>query len=100
MVERTQNTMAVNVPSDMDLKIKASMAKLSAEDRRLAEAQVFCALDQESPLGSMGTIYKVVCKGTPVFLCCKGCEAEARANPDQTLVMLDKLMTRLKSAKR
>jgi uncharacterized protein (TIGR02231 family) len=75
-------------------KIKAAMAKLSPEDRKLAEAQVFCAIDQDSPLGSMGPILKVMVKGQPVFLCCKGCEAEARAHPDDTLLRLQKLMSR------
>jgi uncharacterized protein (TIGR02231 family) len=76
-------------------KIKAAMAKLSPEDRRLAEAQVFCAIDQESPLGSMGPIFKEMVKGQPVFLCCKGCVAEARAHPDETLAQLQKLMARM-----
>jgi uncharacterized protein (TIGR02231 family) len=80
-----------------EAKIRANLASLSAEDQKLAESQVFCAVDQESPLGSMGPIHKVMIKGRPVFLCCKGCEAEARAHPEQTVSALDKLMTRLKS---
>jgi uncharacterized protein (TIGR02231 family) len=82
-----------------EAKVKAAMAKLSPEDRRLAEAQFFCAIDQESPLGTMGPILKVMVKGQPVFLCCKGCEAEARAHPDETLIKFQKLMARM-SAKR
>jgi uncharacterized protein (TIGR02231 family) len=76
-------------------KMKDQMAKLSAEDRKLAEAQFFCAIDQDSPLGTMGPILKVMCKGQPVFLCCKGCEAEARAHPDETLVKFQQLMARM-----
>jgi uncharacterized protein (TIGR02231 family) len=76
-------------------KIRREMAKLSADDRRLAEQQLFCAVDQESLLGSTGPILKVMCKNQPVFLCCKGCEAEAKAHPDETLVQLQKLMARL-----
>ena len=34
-------------------------------------------LDQDSRLGSMGPIQKLMIKGQPVFLFCKGCEAEA-----------------------
>jgi uncharacterized protein (TIGR02231 family) len=79
--------------------IKMAMAKLSAEDRRLAEAQVFCAIDQESPLGTMGPIYKVVIKGQPVFLCCKGCVAESRAHPEETLAQFKKLMARMAGGK-
>jgi uncharacterized protein (TIGR02231 family) len=86
---------ARSLTSTEQAQIKAAMAKLSAEDRRRAEAQVFCAIDQESPLGSMGPILKVTIKGQPVFLCCKGCEAEARAHPDETLAQLQKLMARM-----
>ncbi len=80
-------------PSDM-VRIKAEMAKLSAEDRRLAESQLFCAVDQESLLGSTGPIFKEMVKGQPVFLCCRGCVTEARQHPDETLAMLAKLMAR------
>jgi uncharacterized protein (TIGR02231 family) len=80
-------------PAEMG-RIKTNMAKLSAEDQRLAAAQVFCAIDQDSRLGSMGPIYKVMVKGQPVFLCCKGCDAEARAHPDETLVKMQNLMGR------
>jgi len=34
--------------------MRAMLDKLPPEDRRLAEAQVFCAIDQDSPLGTMG----------------------------------------------
>jgi len=80
-------------------KVKAEMLKLSPEDRKLAEAQFFCAIDQESPLGSTGPIHKVMVKGTPVFLCCKGCVAEANAHPDETLVQFQKLMARMQGKK-
>lgn len=77
-------------------RIKTAMAALSPEDRRLAEAQIFCAIDQDSPLGSMGPVFKVMVKGRPVFLCCKGCVKEANTHPDQTLALLDKLMAKVK----
>ena len=32
-----------------------------------------------------------VSDGKPVFLCCKGCEKEAKANPEETLAKVDKL---------
>jgi hypothetical protein len=82
--------------SPQDAKIRANMAKLSPEDRKLAEAQLFCAIDHESPLGSMGPVLKVMCKGKPVFLCCRGCEKEAQQNPDQALRMLDHLLAKMK----
>jgi uncharacterized protein (TIGR02231 family) len=79
-------------------KVKASLAKLSPEDRQLAEAQVFCAIDQESPLGINGPPLKMMIKGQPVFFCCKGCQSQARAHPDDTLTMLEQLRARLKTA--
>ena len=82
-----------------DAKIKAALAKLNPEDRRLAEAQVFCAIDQETRLGSSGPILKTVVKGTPVFLCCKGCEAEAKSHPDETLTKLQQLLGRMAAPK-
>jgi hypothetical protein len=89
----------LSLTSAEQAKVKAALAKLSAEDRRLAEAQVFCAIDQESPLGTMGPIYKETIKGQAVFLCCKGCVAEARAHPDETLAQLRKLMARMAGRK-
>jgi uncharacterized protein (TIGR02231 family) len=81
-------------------KIKTELAKLTPEDRRVAEAQVFCAIDQDSPLGSTGPILKEMIKGQPVFLCCKGCVAEARSHPDETLAQQQKLMARMAAGKK
>jgi uncharacterized protein (TIGR02231 family) len=78
-------------------RVKAALAKLSPEDRRLAEAQVICAIDTESHLGISGPPIKVMLKGQPVFLCCKGCAAEAREHPDETLAMVEKLKARVKA---
>ncbi|HZZ81260.1 MAG TPA: hypothetical protein VFE62_22340 [Gemmataceae bacterium] len=44
----------------------------------------------------MGPIMKIMLKGQPVFLWCRGCEAEARAHPDETLQKVQNLMNRLK----
>ncbi|MBI3722841.1 efflux RND transporter periplasmic adaptor subunit [bacterium] len=57
---------------------------LSPEDRKLAEAQGVCPITGE-PLGSMGTPDKVVLDGHPVFLCCEGCEEDAKRDPKKTL---------------
>jgi hypothetical protein len=47
----------------------------------------------------MGPIYKVMVKGQPVFVCCKGCVEEARVHPDETLAQLQKLMARMAAKK-
>jgi len=78
-------------------KVRNFLAKLSAEDRRLAEAQVWCVIDQQSPLGISGPPHKLMIKDQPVFVCCKGCLGEARAHPDQALAAFEKLMLRVKT---
>jgi hypothetical protein len=74
-----------------ELVIDTSLSQLSAEDRKLAEAQRFCASDGESPLGYMGVPAKIIIKGQPVFLCCAGCEKECRKDEDKTLALVEKL---------
>jgi len=69
--------------------VEKALAKLSAEDRALAEKQKVCPVSDE-PLGSMGVPPKAVVKdkaGTShtVFLCCAGCEEELQKDPDKYL---------------
>lgn len=71
--------------------IKANLAKLSAEDRELAEAQGFCPIMLKNRLGVMGPPIKVMVKDQPVFVCCKGCTRKALANPDRTLQVVAQL---------
>lgn len=71
-------------------KIKEALDKLSPEDRALAEQQKKCPIANQD-LGSMGTPIKLMIKDKPVFLCCKGCEKEALAEPDATLEKVDRL---------
>jgi Cu(I)/Ag(I) efflux system membrane fusion protein len=79
--------------SGEEAEIKAALGKLGLEDRQLAEAQKFCPLTSK-PLGSMGTPVKVMLKGQPVFLCCEGCEDQAKDNEDRTLAKVKELKTR------
>jgi len=83
------------ISSGDTIKIRAAMEKLSPEDRKLAAAQVYCAIDQDSSLGVMGTIYKVMVKGQPIFLCCKGCETETKAHPYDALLQFQRLTNRV-----
>jgi Cu/Ag efflux protein CusF len=77
---------------DEEAGIKESLAKLSPQDRKLAEAQKFCAVQgKESRLGSMGPPVKIMLKDEPVFLCCKGCTKEAQAHPEKTLARVKEL---------
>jgi hypothetical protein len=72
-------------------KVAAGLAKLSPEDRKLAETQRFCAVEEENLLGSMGKPVKLVIEGQPVFLCCAGCQDAAKADPKKTLAKVQEL---------
>ena len=68
---------------------KDALAELSPEDRALAEKQKTCPVSGE-PLGAMGKPYKVTIQGRDVLLCCPGCEAEIKENPEKYLAKLRK----------
>jgi hypothetical protein len=79
---------------DPDAEIRANLEQLSPEDRKLAEAQKFCAVNDDNRLGSMGRPVKVMLKDKPVFLCCKGCKAEAEGEPEKYLAKAEELKAR------
>jgi len=74
-----------------EAKIKANLAKLDPEDRKLAEEQKFCAVETEHRLGSMDKPVKVMVNGEPVFLCCDSCKKQALADPEKTLAKVKEL---------
>jgi hypothetical protein len=73
----------------MEADIQESLAKLSPEDRKLAEAQKFCAIQTKSRFGSMGTPIRIMLKAQPVFLCCEHCQSNAEADPDKTIAQVE-----------
>ena len=87
------STIRPSTPEDPDAKINASLADLSREDRKLAEAQKFCAVESENRLGSMGKPVKLMIDGQSVFLCCIGCEDAAKEEPAKTLAKAKELKT-------
>jgi len=68
--------------------IATNLAKLTEEDRLLAEKQEICFVGGEA-LGSMGTPEKVDVDGTPIFICCKSCEREILNNKEKYLAMVN-----------
>jgi hypothetical protein len=74
-----------------ELKSRVVLEQLDPADRKLAEEQKYCAVEPENLLGSMGKPVKMTIKEETVFLCCKACEKDARAEPDKTLATLKKL---------
>jgi hypothetical protein len=93
-----QEAAGVPGPADEEAGLRAERAKLSPEDQRLVAAQEFCAVSTEERLGSMGPPVKLVIEGQSVFLCCKGCQRQALANPDRTLAKVAELKAQVKAA--
>jgi hypothetical protein len=75
-------------------KVQAALEKLDPEDRKLAEAQKFCAVQNKNLLGSMGKPFKLVLKKQTVFLCCDGCKETAESDPEKTLATAEELRSR------
>ena len=87
-LQSTPPPSAGSTSSAAEQKISAGLAKLSPEDRVLAEAQRWCPILEKSRLGSMGAPVKLTIEGQPVFLCCASCRETALKNPQQTLAKI------------
>lgn len=72
-------------------EISVELAKLSKDDRLLAEKQRFCPISKESRLGSMGMPVKLMLDGEAVFLCCEGCEDAAKKRAAETAKLVREL---------
>ncbi len=72
---------AAATPSAEDRK---NIDQLPEADRQLALAQRACPITGAA-IGSMGVPVKIILRGQPVFVCCKGCVAKAKKDPDGTL---------------
>jgi uncharacterized protein (TIGR03000 family) len=75
----------------VDKRVGDNLAKLAPEDRKVAESQDFCAIQEGIRLGSMGVPVKLTVKGQSVFVCCQACVERAESNPEQTLEQLKKV---------
>ncbi len=72
-------------------KSTAELAKLSPEERASVEGQKYCAIAKGSFLGAMGAPIKLELEGKAVYLCCEGCVAKAKADPQATLAQVEEL---------
>jgi hypothetical protein len=86
---RANGSVAAAVTSAKDeqseqTKIDAALAELPPEDRQLARIQRICPVT-ELPLGSMGKPEKLIVRDRVVFICCEGCSAALRDEPDKYL---------------
>jgi Cu(I)/Ag(I) efflux system membrane fusion protein len=66
---------------------KKAGAKLSAADQQLVKIQRTCPVT-DLPLDSMGGPVAVDVLGQRVFICCKGCEAKLKSDPQKYLAKL------------
>jgi len=78
-------------PKEDEAKIAANLAELSPEDRKLAESQKFCAVEEDNRLGTMGVPIKLVVKDKPVFICCKSCKGEVEGDPDKFIARAEEM---------
>jgi Cu(I)/Ag(I) efflux system membrane fusion protein len=86
-----------STPSEEEENVKVSLARLSTDDRLVAEKQKFCPVLSDNRLGVMGVPFKIELDGKTIFLCCKGCEKEARSHAQQTLEKVQALKGKAKS---
>jgi Cu(I)/Ag(I) efflux system membrane fusion protein len=73
-----EKSLPITKPSPKQEKIAKALAKLSPDDRAVAEKQRVCAILPKIELGAMGTPIKLMRDGKPIFLCCEGCLDAAR----------------------
>lgn len=95
----TPPTLTASKPATEIAEIDAERAKLPADERKLVEAQEWCAVLSDNRLGEMGKPQRIEIKGEPVFLCCEGCVKRAKADPDATLAKVAELKAKKAAAK-
>jgi Cu(I)/Ag(I) efflux system membrane fusion protein len=69
-------------------------SEASPTDKSLIADQKTCPITGK-PLGSMGPPAKVTLNGKPVFLCCSGCEDDAKAETAATLKKVNELKAKV-----
>ncbi|HKB02705.1 MAG TPA: efflux RND transporter periplasmic adaptor subunit [Gemmataceae bacterium] len=84
-------------PEDEEATIALALARLTPDDRALAERQRYCAVLEGARLGSMGKPVPVTVRGQRVFVCCKGCIKAAESDPDRTLRHVEELRSKARS---
>jgi hypothetical protein len=81
---------APTLASERDNIIRNALAKLSPEDRKLAEAQKVCPVSGKW-LGLMDAPVKHRVREQDLFICCSGCQRELESDPDRYVTELDKI---------
>ncbi|MDZ4688657.1 MAG: heavy metal-binding domain-containing protein, partial [Planctomycetaceae bacterium] len=82
---------AANQPPPLPQKMSAKrtpVEPLSEADQALVLQQRICPVT-EAKLGSMGQPVAVTVQNRKIFLCCRGCEASMKADPEKFLARLN-----------
>jgi hypothetical protein len=74
-----------------DADIKANLARLGPDDRRLAEQQEYCFVMDGVRLGEMGPPYKVTVGSASAFVCCETCLRAVQDEPNRALAQITQL---------
>ena len=78
-------------PEDKDVKAVAGLRLLPPDERKVAEAQVWCPV-QRDRLGVMGRPVRVKAPdGKPLYVCCEACRGEAEADPPEMFDRVEEL---------
>lgn len=65
-------------------KLPVTAATVGKDDKAAIERQQFCPVSGEK-LGGMGDPVKLLVDGHPVYLCCQGCVAKVKHDPETYL---------------
>ncbi len=76
--------------------MRAGIAELPAADQALAREQKYCAVLSSKRLGVMGKPVKLMLADKPVFVCCEGCQDQAKEDQEKTLAKVEALKTKAK----
>lgn len=95
--EHTDHKKEHSKTSTVENEIKEARAMLSPEDRKLVDAQEWCPVMTDNRLGVMGVPFRLMVKDHPVFLCCKGCQRKALADPEKTLAKVEEFKKKAKA---
>jgi membrane fusion protein, copper/silver efflux system len=83
--------MRPTTPEDKDVKAVAGLRLLAPEERKVAEAQVWCPV-QRDRLGVMGKPVRVKAPdGRALYVCCETCRSEAESDLDEMFARVDEM---------
>lgn len=85
-VTKEPGASAAQTPRELGAKAKMQVAEatIGKDDKAAIERQKICPVSGEK-LGGMGDAVKLLVDGHPVYLCCQGCVAKVKQDPETYL---------------